>query len=196
MIGDAGELPSTAQGTGPALPLTLITGTLAGGADMYAILITDFASFSAAGVSSFDSQLFLFDSGGNGVYSNDDTGGAGTPGTLPSGHPFGPTHNGLYYLAFSAFNYDPISSGGRIFPDFLVVPGSLGIYGPTGPGGGSAITGWTDPNSASGAYSIVLTGALPIAMLMWQVSQKRNAGPPGTASRGDSRAMPSNPVPC
>jgi len=74
-IGDAGNLPGTAQDPGGVGPLTSIAGTAGGGdEDMYKICITNPSAFSATtgAMADFDTQLFLFDSTGRGVYSNDD----------------------------------------------------------------------------------------------------------------------------
>jgi len=180
-VGDAGDLPTLApdlraaqvpEGEGP---LTSISGmlTLVGDpdtgssspidADMYRIFIADPGTFSATTVAltTLDTQLFLFNSAGLGAYANDDcrinvdclpTSEGPLQSTLPAGHPFGPTAAGIYYLVITSFNLDPVSSGGLIFP------GSFNIVeGPTGPGGGSAITGYSGEGT-TGAYTIALTG--------------------------------------
>lgn len=88
-VGDAAELPGTAQITGGAGSLDAITGSLPSGSDMFAIFITDPSTFSATTVgtpgSLFDTQLFLFDSLGFGVYANDDTPSVSLRSTLPAG---------------------------------------------------------------------------------------------------------------
>jgi len=157
-IGDAGSLPGTAQNTTGSAPLSSITGTLtATDEDMYLISITNAATFSATtvGGTAVDTQLFLFDSFGFGVYANDDS--VGVQSTLPAGDVNSPTTAGLYYLAISEFDNDPVSPGGLIFPS---TPFGT-VHGPTGPGGGQAVSGWTSASSGGGAYSIQLTGAAP-----------------------------------
>jgi len=153
-VGDAGDLPGTAQTVVGIGPLTTITGTLSSDldADMYKIKITDPAGFSAY-AAAYDPQLFLFDASGMGVYGNDD-GGSGWDAYLPPGHAYSPTTSGIYYLAISDYDLDPCSSGGLIFPSS---PWET-VYGPTGPGGGSPITHWSGTGSAD-SYTITLTGA-------------------------------------
>jgi hypothetical protein len=155
-IGDAGDLPGTAQIVAGTGPLTSISGTISQDADMYQIYISDALGFSAEVVTSdFDSQLFLFDASGMGVYANDDNGAILVPSLLPAGHPSGPASAGIYYLAISAFDYDASSSGGEIFPDDWTE-----VVGPTGPGGGSPVSSWSGlALGESGQYMIELTGA-------------------------------------
>lgn len=159
-IPDAGDLPGTAQVTVGAGALTSIRGELISSvvyADMYLIEILDPAGFSATTVGTggtmSESQLFLFDSTGMGVYANDDL--VGARAELPPGDPNSPVAPGLYYLAISGFDFDPISAGGLIFPSYPYEP----VYGPTGPGGGSPITAWANHGIFVGTYEIALTGA-------------------------------------
>ena len=153
-VGDAGQLPGTAQITLGANPLTAITGTIsAGDADMYLIYIPVAGAFSATtvGGAAFDTQLFLFTAAGMGVATNDDN-GSGLLSTLPAGGSF-LVSAGNYYLAISGFNNDPTSVGGLIFPSTFP-----GVFGATGPGAGSPVSGWTG-GGGTGAYTITLTGA-------------------------------------
>jgi len=158
-IGDAGDLLGTAQeptGTGP---LTTIEGTISDSwdADMYKINIVDPAGFSAY-ARGFDTQLFLFDAGGMGIYAND-LNGWDDQAFLPSGHVNGPTSAGTYYLAVSSPNNSPFSSSGQIFPATL-----YDVYGPTGPGGGNPVSYWNGTGWQKGSYTIDLTGvAYPAA---------------------------------
>jgi hypothetical protein len=161
-LGDAGELPLTAQEPGPAGPLRSITGNVGTfDSDMYKVCLTGGADFSAStvGTTGFDTQLFLFDERGMGVYANDDDlGGAIMQSRLPAGHALGPKTPGVYYLAISAFDRDPQSS-----PDprlgYIFLP-SLGVVGPIDRGGGAPITGWAHRlgDKPGGAYAISLTG--------------------------------------
>ncbi len=158
--GDAGSLPGSAQVTTGDAPLTSISGELTTGADedMYLIEIIDPGAFSATtvGGAAFDTQLFLFDSSGFGVYANDDTVDS-LQSTLPAGDANGPAAPGLYYLAISQYDNDPLSPGGLIFPGAVFV----GVEGPTGPGGLQAVSDWSGSNEAGGSYSIQLSGAVP-----------------------------------
>ena len=52
------------------------------------------------------------------------------PGTRASGHALTPSAPGVYYLAISTFNSDPLSAGGPIFPNNPFTA----VHGPTGPG--------------------------------------------------------------
>jgi hypothetical protein len=155
--GDAGDLPATAQVTAGIGALTSISGTIgsATDADLYQIFITGGGTFSATtastpGTTLGDPQLFLFNAAGIGVYANDDFGGS-LQATLPAGNPLTPTAPGLYYLAITSFNRDPVSPGGVIFPVGTLV-------GPTGPGGGQPVSGYTG-TGGTGTYAIRLTGA-------------------------------------
>jgi hypothetical protein len=151
------------------------------GVDMFKIDITNFLDFSAIttalafGVP--DTELFLFDAAGIGVYANDDATASDTlaclpsadssnpcPSTRPAG--VGPTSNGTYYLAITRSANGPISIDGEIFT-FLA---STDVVGPDlTMGGGSGITGWDD-NVFTGsdfdltAFNIALTAASPIAV--------------------------------
>lgn len=152
--GDAGDLPGSAQGFGAGL-ISSISGGLGGDVDMFHLYIPDLSLFFATTVSGagFDTQLFLFDSSGMGVVANDDDGGCGCfQSTLPAGFAAG---SGWFYLAISQYNNDATSVGGLIFPSN---PFS-GVFGPTGPGGGSAISGWSGAPGGGYAYTIFLQGA-------------------------------------
>jgi hypothetical protein len=164
--GDAGQLPATAQITSGNPPLTAIMGTIdtPTDVDMFAIRITNPAAFSATTVGQpgtlFDTQLFLFDATGRGVEANDDVSTTDLRSTLTpfSGAP------GLYYLAISSFNSDPVVPGGlRIFPEpeETIAPVFGLPVGPTGPGGGQPVADWTTGGLSSGTYQIALTGAEP-----------------------------------
>jgi len=163
-VGDAGALPGSAQVTSGAGPLTTITGAIAasaGDVDLYLIFISNAAAFSATTVGQpgtlVDTQLFLFTQSGMGVYANDDTAGFGVRSTLPAANPNSPALPGLYALAISPFNNDPVGALGAIFPSSPAED----VFGPTGPGGGGPITNFNGASTRSGTYQIVLTGADP-----------------------------------
>ena len=179
-VGDAGNLPATAQVPEGVDPFECpsqfdfcIRGTLSVGegeslADMYQISIADPGMFSATTVDlpnlntqlfPLDTQLFLFRNdglgGGLGVYANDDISRDVFQSTLPAGHPNSPIDPGTYYLVITSFDYDPVSANGLIFPGASFGP----VEGPTGLGGGSAITGYNESEfSLLGTYTIGLTG--------------------------------------
>ena len=164
-VEDAGDLPGTAQNITNDGPLEFITGSLTSptDVDMYAIFITGDGNFSATTVgwtTDVDTQLTLFDSSGIGVYSNDDFTTNTRQSTLPALDPLTPIKPGLYYLAISDWDYDPVSDGGYIFPHPNNIISYTAVDGPTGPGGGSPITGWDGiAISGGGSYTIALTGA-------------------------------------
>lgn len=168
-VGDAGELPATAQTTTDASQaFDEIKGTLSpttgDSVDMYKIYVTGGGNFSAetVGGAAFDTELFLFDSSGKGVYANDDTTGFLTPSLLPANNALTPTAAGYYYLAISQCCHQPFSSGGAIFSDVDGGSGHLLLSGPTGAGGSfpvSSFGGTFDQNPGGGAYTIFLTGA-------------------------------------
>ena len=156
--GDAGSLPTSAQVVSGIGPVASIVSRLSGPADedMYRICITGGKSFSATTVhgAMLDTQLFMFDRHGKGVYANDDSRGT-LQSTLPAGHRLTPQAGGKYFLAISSFDNDAVSAGGLIFPSF---PFSA-VVGPTGPGGNQPVADWTDEGSSSDPYTIRLTGA-------------------------------------
>jgi hypothetical protein len=165
-VGDAGDLPATAQSTFvlgpmPSLGTSIgsITGTLSSSTDrdMYRICKVATSASSATTVGTpgtlSDSQLFLFTGVGLGILANDDDDPSGTlRSTLPAAA-LPALGFGAYNLAISGFDADPVSVGGLIFPS---TPFG-GVFGPTGPGGGSPIIGWSGAGQ-SGTYQINLTG--------------------------------------
>jgi hypothetical protein len=126
--------------------------------DTYRIMLDGGGTFSATteiqSDKTLDTVLYLFDSHGIGVYANDDTNSLSFQSTLPAHNPLTPTSPGIYFLTITSFNLTPVSAGGLIFP---VLPFEA-VSGPTGPGGGSPVTGYTGAGS-TGNYSIALTGA-------------------------------------
>lgn len=155
-------------------PLTSISGSLFGDADLFKIFISGDQPFSATTLSPEtlldlpidntlgiptglleDPQLFLFDAMGKGVFGNDDLFGS-TQSTLPSmANPLSP---GIYFLAISGFGYNPVSAGGDIFANASFD----GILPPTGPGGELPLVGFAGESLSSGSYTIALTGAQTI----------------------------------
>jgi hypothetical protein len=177
----AGPLPSSAEDLTGVVNLSEILGTVDFplGVDMFKIDITNAADFSAItnpvafGVP--DTELFLFDSTGLGVYGNDDISFSNTLSCLPSadsGNPclssrpagVGPVTDGDYYLAVTRSANDPQSSGGNIFSEIL----STDVTGPDlGMGGGSPITNWDNNVNASPDFDLInfditLTGTAPV----------------------------------
>lgn len=168
-LGNAGDMPGTAQldsGTGS---LDAIDGRLTGNSDvdMFAIWVSSPATFSATtdgltgGGTAYDTQLFLLTSSGMGLYANDDISHSPTynPRSVLSAGSMPLLTAGLHYLAISGWDRDPISAGGQMFNDDTVFVGTATA---TGPGGGQVITGWNgngNQNGGTGRYSIALSGA-------------------------------------
>src|SRR5262245_33047576 len=104
-VGDAGQTVGTAQTTVGAGFLDEIRGTIGspgptGDVDLFVIFISNPSGFSATTVGTpgtlANTQLFLFDVNGRGVYANDDASAATGRSTLPAGSPLGPTAPGIY----------------------------------------------------------------------------------------------------
>lgn len=169
---NAGPLPTTAEVTFGSGALTQINGhldfdldTQLWGVDLYAISIvhpTQFSARTEAGAAKMDDPaLYLFNASGRGVYMNNDTTAANFQATLPTGSAFGPVTAGLYYLAI-AWGFSDALSFDSIF-DLNQFVNTTGVYGPSGPGGGSALAGWNPAGPANfdvpAAYTIDFTGA-------------------------------------
>jgi hypothetical protein len=173
--GDAGDIvsgtPQLVTGN-PGDNITSIVGslTLTAGiseADAFKIYIDSPSTFSATttgfapGMNNFDTQLFLFTLGGVGIVGNDDDTASGSAqSTLPAGSSFtSALAPGYYYLLITGSGKFPASAGGVIFQNWTDgTTDPTGVYGPTGPGGGLAISSFGGSSNEGGAYSIALTG--------------------------------------
>ena len=160
--GDAGELRSSANDMG-AGQVAEIQGRFDDSADVdvYRLCLSDGASFSAStlGATTVDTQMFLFDSQGYGVYANDDA--AGSRGSLlPARHRFSPRAGGEFFLGISVYNRDPQSSLGDIFLGSFsrtIYPDS--VIDANGFGASEPLIDWAGRASGpAGAYKITLTG--------------------------------------
>ncbi|HEU0024113.1 MAG TPA: DVUA0089 family protein [Thermoleophilaceae bacterium] len=153
--GDAGDLPGAAQDL-TAAPVDAIDGSVASPTDqdLYRVCVEGGGTFSATtvGGSELDTQLFLFDASGLGVYGNDDS-QATRQSTLPSFHELTPIAPGEYLLGISPYDRDPESAGGAIF-------GGGGVLAPSGPGGSGPLSGWDGRIGLPGDYRITLTGTI------------------------------------
>jgi hypothetical protein len=157
--GDAGDLPATAQvplGTGP---LTAILGTLQSDtdADMYCISVPETGRFlgTTCFVTSFDTQLWLFDQTGLGLsFNDDDPGGCGLQSAVTGVFLPGP---GEYLIAITSYSNDALNAAGQeIWAD-----SPFGVERqPDGDGAGDPyIVSWNGGGFSDGAYQIDLTGA-------------------------------------
>jgi filamentous hemagglutinin family protein len=158
-VGDAGQLLGTAQPINQATdgtPFNAISGSLdnPNDVDLYQLYLKQGVPFSARMVNGYrvDSQLFLFDGNGLGLFN----GGSSIPSyrIIPFYEPFIPATSGTYYLGISSRN-EPRSSQGYIF-DFLGHP----LSDPQLP-----LSEW-DSNTGidSGPYTIALTTQTPLQM--------------------------------
>lgn len=169
--GGAGDGLTTAQVTYSASYETLdrITGALTTSfpdvnsnpiyqVDLYKIRVADVSTFSARtlGQSGDDTQLYLIDKDGKGVYTNDDT-GFDFLSLLPAGGLPGLSAD-VYYLAVAIGGYLAQDAGGAslfMSGDFSDVLGGDANSGP--------LAGWSTPNlnfsEVAYSYEIALTGA-------------------------------------
>jgi hypothetical protein len=157
-MGDAGQDGvGAAQATVGSGALDTITGTVGLDVDLFQIRITDVAGFSAStiGGAGFDTQLFLFAADGTGITENDDSGGLqsliNSDGLLGSG-----ATAGIYYLALTSFNNQPIDGDGLGMFGFSTWPGSGDQRMPSTMG---SLVSWDGSGFEEGDYSIRLTGA-------------------------------------
>jgi hypothetical protein len=148
--------------------------TDAADADVYRLCLSDGVSFSATSVAyaassdgasaptTLDTQMFLFDSQGYGVYANDDWNGS-RGSKLPAQHRFSPRAGGEYFLAISQYNRDPQSWQGEIFQDnFSRLTFPDGVLYANGFGAAETLSGWNGrAPGTSGTYTITLTGTAP-----------------------------------
>jgi hypothetical protein len=175
--GTAGSLPGTALDLTSDPFLTDVTGTIdsADRVAMFEIDVTSPSFFSAFTVNTGafgipDPELFLFDSSGNGVDSNDDVTPVNTQACLPSamalGNPcpatrpsgLGPLTPGDYFLAIAISGNDPQDAGSNnIFSPVL----STDVVGPNS--GVGSIAGWddlsSDSNTDDAKYHIIISNA-------------------------------------
>jgi hypothetical protein len=152
--GDAGRLLNTARIFSGDDEISRIDGRkpATDGVDLFQIFIPDTSAFRAR-VTQFagdDSQLFLFDENGFGVLYNDNR----NRNSLLSRIGSFAGASGLYYLAITGADQDPLSGMDEIFPD-----NRRGVRGPNM--GVGALTGWTNEGGPenTGRYRIRLDGA-------------------------------------
>jgi hypothetical protein len=142
------------------------------GVENFTLNITNPASFSAVVTNNaqtdpgLDSMLFLFNSGGNGVFGNDDNGNASYPGgyNYQSNIIGNPGPAGTYTLSLTAFQYVPVdASGNHIFPLVETAPTAPNSGPAPGVGPVASYTLLANDGGNSlyftGGYTIALTGA-------------------------------------
>lgn len=152
---DAGDLPATAQDLSGETVEQIVGNFLDGeDVDMYRLCLEGGGTFSAStiGGTPVDTQLYLFDSNGRGVYGNDDS--AGKQSLLPAGHVLTPSARGEYLLAVGPMlNLTPGNAAGAIFST------AGPVFAPTGPGASNPVDMWSGRSGRDGDYRILLTGA-------------------------------------
>lgn len=139
-VGDAGETLGTAQAV--AGGTSQIQGSVSGDADLFSFFWGGGSFYVNTVGSTFDSQLFLFDSTGAGVWGNDDGIAFAGPAYISDAN----LAAGQYYLGVSGYNYDPYSASGLIFDSYPYDP----VYGPNN----TAPLSYWSGGSGSGSYSI------------------------------------------
>lgn len=167
-IGDAGQTIGTGQTTGPTSGqgLTTITGTIATGtdADLFMITITAPTTFSATttfgGLTLLDTALFLFNSSGVAIYTNDDASGTAIQSTLPSGSGFTMSlAPGTYFLGISLSGNEPINLNGQLLFAAYINGDPTSVRGAAGGVNPNTLSNFNGLTSFSemGAYRIDLT---------------------------------------
>ena len=166
--GDAGSNGSSAQSTTGSGPLGAIGGNLCGATnvagsegdfeDVFRIRICNPKTFSARTAANFNAQLWLFTDDGYGLLGNDDQGPSNLEAKIfapaDDGTAQGIPGPGVYLVAISGFNNDPLAVGDAIFDQGLTIERS----GPDGPGGADVLDGWSAEGEI-GEYVIHLEGA-------------------------------------
>jgi hypothetical protein len=179
LIGNAEVIPFNISN---AVALNNIFGTIlqsnnVSEEDVYKIYISDPANFSVttdknisfagSGLNNFDTQLFLFNSSGQGVVMNDDTAnGNGSSTAVQSTIPAGTLNAtadpaGFYYLVISGAETIPATSSGQsIFPN-QNEDGASGYQSTNvaAPKNNGVFTKYNSVADPSGNYDLVLTGA-------------------------------------
>ncbi len=157
--GDAGQTLDFAEDVEILGPVEAIHGRIEHSldSDLFRLVIDEPAAFSAtairAGTSAPDLQLFLFDEHGHGIVASDNVQFSPLP-AIPSGTLQG-QRPGLYLLAVSPADDDPLGALGEIFPD-----AASGISRPEGLSRFDPLLGWTlDYTAAGGDYAIALVAS-------------------------------------
>ena len=162
--GDAGGSIATAQ----SLPggTTVIRGDLFADADdedMFGFYWGGGAFQADTFGTGFDTQLFLFDSTGTGVWANDDAASGGVQSEIIDAS----LTAGSYFIAVSIFNSDPLDgSGNRLFDDCI-----FGCQVGPLPGVG-VLASWSGSTAQGDVYAINMayptsTPEIPVPAAVW-----------------------------
>ncbi len=172
--GSAGELPASAEIVSGSDVLDAISGTvsIADGislGDIFRIFISDADEFSVStlftqpGTNNFDTQIFLFDSNGLGIATNDDAADSAQSFLSSDSAPLSSLVAGVYYVLIEGAGRYPVDAAGNlIFSNLLGGADADGVYGANA--GAGVFTALTGNSSEGGAYSLVFTGAEFIAI--------------------------------
>jgi hypothetical protein len=167
--GSAGELPNSAEVVAGLGALDSIRGTVSivngvSLGDIFRILISDAEEFSIStllsqpGTNNFDTQIFLFDSSGHGIATNDDAADSAQSFLSSDASPLASLTEGIYYVLIEGAGRYPVDAAGNlIFTNLLAGADADGVYA-ANPGVGS-FTALKGNSSEGGAYSLAFTGA-------------------------------------
>lgn len=157
-VGDAGQNGiAAAQIVGGVGNLDEIQGELNPGSDVdvFKILVTDFANFSAQTAGPLDTMLWLFKADGTGQVANDDFAGIAPLSKLTNQGVFA---NGVYYIAVSQFNNRPMDASNTLNFSNISYPGPANNQMQPN-AAATAFTHWTGDNDPGAGYKIFFTGA-------------------------------------
>lgn len=172
--GAAGELLGTEEIVTGSGVLNAINGTtdITDGVslgDIFRIFISDADEFSVSalftepGTNNFDTQIFLFDSNGFGIATNDDAADSAQSFLSSDSAPLSSLVAGVYYVLIEGAGRYPVDAAGNlIFSNLLGGADADGVYGANA--GAGVFTALTGNSSEGGAYSLVFTGAEFIAI--------------------------------
>ena len=183
---DAGETLNDFQviSNNLGIPVTSISGNLgtAGDVDLFQVFLSGDGTFSATTVNltDLDTQLFLFDADGLGVYgNNNDVDCNCLQSTLPSGNSLTPTEAGVYFLGITGFGVEPVVINverGLVDFSFDLQP----IQEPTELAITTPLSIWVDTLAPfqlqSGSYTIALTGVEGAVSEFYEAVSANNSG--------------------
>lgn len=143
---DAGS--TIASATLASSGTTSIQGSLGSGdADIFGFNWNGGSFYVNTSTTSWDTQLFLFDSTGHGLYANDD---GSSNGFALGSYIEASLSAGLYYLAITGWDNDPLNSLGQlIFPTNPFGP----IYQPSV--SDTQLASWSDATTSNGNYELI-----------------------------------------
>lgn len=167
-MGDAGQTLATAQDAS-AVTFSQITGSIAtpADADLFKIYISSPGTFSASTINTvtnaggLDTDLFLFDSTGHGIATNDDGSGLSIDAALPAGNAlYKNLPAGIYYLGISISGNEPVNANNQLI--FTGYPGgdTTAVRGPASGLNPTTLAAFNAFNSDTtiGAYQIDFAG--------------------------------------